>query len=129
MIETSDFLVLTRLDATDLETWIEAGWLLPQRDNEALLFSEMDVARAALIRDLKGEIGVNDEGVGIVLDLIDQVHGLRRMMRELLSSIDAQPPDMRSRIVAVVREAASKASTENARNRRGTLRRGRGAFE
>jgi chaperone modulatory protein CbpM len=93
------------------------------------LFSEMDVARAALIRDLKGEIGVNDEGVGIVLDLIDQVHGLRRMMRELLSSIDAQPSDMRSRIVAEVREAASKASTENARNRRGTLDRRRGAFE
>jgi chaperone modulatory protein CbpM len=33
---------------------------------------------------LKHDLGVNDEAVPIILDLIDQVHGLRRAVRELL---------------------------------------------
>jgi hypothetical protein len=38
------------------------------------------VARAQLIRDLKDDLGVNDEGVGVILNLVDQVHGLRRVL-------------------------------------------------
>ena len=37
-----------------------------------------------MIHDLKHELGANDEAVPFILDLIDQVHGLRRAMRELL---------------------------------------------
>ena len=51
-----------------------------------------------LIRDLQADIGVNDEGVGVILDLIDQVHGLRRTLGDLLSAIHAQPEDMRERL-------------------------------
>ena len=46
-------------------------------------FSDMDVARAHLIRDLKGDFGVNDEGVDIILHLVDQLHGLRRAFAQL----------------------------------------------
>ena len=73
------------LDAGTLHLWIEEGWLLPRR-NPDLAFSEGDVARAQLILDLKREMGVNDEGIGIILSLVDQMHGLRRVLRELLQS-------------------------------------------
>jgi chaperone modulatory protein CbpM len=39
------------------------------------------VARAQLIQDLREEMGVNDEGVALILQLIDQIHGLRRALR------------------------------------------------
>lgn len=84
MLTLEEFQLRLEVDAGTVQVWIEEGWLLPQRDQAGYTFSEPDVARARLIRDLKDEIGVNDEGIGIVLNLIDQVHGLRSVLRELL---------------------------------------------
>ncbi len=50
--------------------------------------SEIDIARARLIHDLKKNIGVNDEAVPLILDLIDQLHGLRRAMRHMVKRRD-----------------------------------------
>jgi chaperone modulatory protein CbpM len=69
-----------------LEQWAEAGWLMPGQNSTKQRFSDVDLARAQLIRDLK-DLGVNDDGIPIVLELIDQLHGLRYLMRELLSTI------------------------------------------
>jgi chaperone modulatory protein CbpM len=79
-----EFLLRAHLDSEALHAWIEAGWLIPGRNGEERAFSEVDLARARLIHDLKG-LGVNEDGIPIVLDLVDQVHGLRRALRELLS--------------------------------------------
>jgi chaperone modulatory protein CbpM len=78
-----NILLEAQVDARSIEAWIKAGWLLPQQDNGARL-SEIDLARAQLIHDLKYGLGVNDEGIPLILDLIDQLHGLRRAVRELL---------------------------------------------
>jgi chaperone modulatory protein CbpM len=70
-----------------LEAWVEAGWLMPpQRDPEPM-FSDVDLARVQLIRDLRDDFGVNDEGVSVILHLVDQMHGLRRSMRDLLDEM------------------------------------------
>ena len=44
------------------------------------MFTEADLARAQLIRDLQHDLGVNREGIGIILNLLDQVHGLRQAL-------------------------------------------------
>lgn len=108
MIETREFLLRARLDRAALDAWIEAGWLVPQHEAQFGGFSEIDIARARLIGDLKQTMGINDEGVDVILDLIDQIHGLRRTMRDLLSSIQAQPDETRRHIVAAVRTASSR---------------------
>ena len=102
-----EFLLAARVDATVLETWVTAGWLVPRRDQEAADFSEADLARACLIRDLQHDMGVNEEAIPIILDLIDQVHGLRRMLREVATAVCAQPQDTRQRIVAEIATTAS----------------------
>jgi chaperone modulatory protein CbpM len=83
-MRTREFLMQSRLDARALDGWIEAGWLRPHGSQSRREFSDIDVARARLIGDLRGDLGVNDEAVPVVLDLIDQIHGLRRLARELL---------------------------------------------
>ena len=70
-------------EAEAVEAWIAAGWLLPQ-EFEGSRLSEIDFARAHLIHDLQSTFGVNDEGIPLILDLIDQLHGVRRAMREML---------------------------------------------
>ncbi|MEJ0096055.1 MAG: chaperone modulator CbpM [Methylocella sp.] len=86
MIDRQQFLIYARLETQTLEAWIEEEWLIPRRHAAGEDFSETDVARAHLIHGLKADLGVNDEGIGVILHLIDQVHGLRRTMRDLLQS-------------------------------------------
>ena len=67
--------------------WIREEWLIPGESAGELTFSDADIARAQLIRDLKNDLGVNDEGVGVILSLVDQVHGLRWVLTEVLQSV------------------------------------------
>ncbi len=87
IITKLDFLARARLDRRTLEVWIEEEWLIPSQTDNDLAFSETDLARAKLIRELIDDLGVNTEGVGVVLHLLDQLHGLRRAMAEVLGSI------------------------------------------
>lgn len=90
MISVQEFLIRTRLEYHLLEAWIEAGWLVPPQTEPELVFSEVDLARAQLIRDLREDFGVNDEGISVILHLIDQMHGLRHSMQGLLDEMRAQ---------------------------------------
>ncbi len=81
-----EFLQRARLDRATYEISIEQRWLIPagaaERD-----FTELDLARARLIHDLKHNMGVNDEGLDVILHLIDQMHGLRRALAQALASV------------------------------------------
>ena len=88
-MESHEFILQARIETKVLDDWIEAGWLTPDQDGAGRRFSEVDLARAHLIRDLQ-HLGVNEEGIPIILDLVDQLHGLRGMLRELLSTIKSQ---------------------------------------
>jgi chaperone modulatory protein CbpM len=84
-MEADEFVLQARIDAETLDTWLEAGWLAPRQDEGHARYSEIDLARAHLINDLN-DLGVSDAGVPVILDLVDQLHGLRRVLRELLSA-------------------------------------------
>jgi chaperone modulatory protein CbpM len=88
-MQTREFILEARIDAKKLEEWVEAGWLIPDQGDTGRRYSEVDLARVHLIRDLH-DLGVNDEGIAVALDLLDQIYGLRRILRGLVSSIKAQ---------------------------------------
>src|SRR5262249_60672311 len=87
MISKQEFLVRAQLERETLEAWIQEEWLIPSQSAGELTFSDADIARVQLIRDLKSDLGVNDEGVGVILNLVDQVHGMRRVLTEVLRSV------------------------------------------
>jgi chaperone modulatory protein CbpM len=91
IISREEFLVRARLDQATLAAWCAEEWLLPGGTPEALEFCDADIARAHLIRDLKRDFGVNDEGIGIILNLIDQMHGLRRSLAQVLEARRQRP--------------------------------------
>jgi chaperone modulatory protein CbpM len=82
-METQEFIGRSHLDAPTLNAWIEAEWVVPLSSRNTFLFSDADLARARLILDLKVELGVNDEGIAIVLHLLDQLYGLRCVVRNI----------------------------------------------
>ena len=88
-MDTTEFVLRARIDVTELDEWVAAGWLIPDQVDTGRRYSETDVARAHLIGDLR-ELGVNNEAVPIILDLVDQIYGLRRALRALMSAIKMQ---------------------------------------
>ena len=82
-METQEFIGRSHLDTRTLNAWVEAEWLVPVTSRKKFFFSEADLARARLIQDLKADFGVNDEGIAIVLHLLDQLHGLRSLLRDV----------------------------------------------
>jgi chaperone modulatory protein CbpM len=70
----------------ELETvylYIDRRWIIP-RQPEIRNISELDeedLARIQLIRELQEDLGVNDDAVPIILNLIDQLHQLRFQMK------------------------------------------------
>jgi chaperone modulatory protein CbpM len=83
IMSKQEFLARAGLEVQTLDVWLEQQWLLPDQTPAGMNFSDMDVARAQLIRDLKADLGVNDEGVDVILHLVDQLHGLRRALEQL----------------------------------------------
>jgi chaperone modulatory protein CbpM len=83
MMNKLEFLTRAGLEAQTLDIWLEQRWVIPNRTSAGMGFSETDLARAHLIHDLKGDFGVNDEGVDIILHLLDQLHGLRQVLEQL----------------------------------------------
>ena len=92
MITELEFLERARLDRRTLAVWIEEEWLIPGRTADELAFTDMDLARVNLIHDLKDKMGVNDEGLGVVLHLLDQMHALRRALAAALDSARERRP-------------------------------------
>ncbi|MGO8738286.1 MerR family transcriptional regulator [Rhodoblastus sp.] len=87
-MQSRTFILQARIEIEELETWCAEGWLLPRATEAGREFSDIDLARAHFIRDLLN-LGVNREGVPIVLDLVDQIHGLRRVTRDLMDTVKA----------------------------------------
>jgi chaperone modulatory protein CbpM len=88
-ISKLDFIERARIDHETLEVWIEEEWLIPAQNERELAFSELDLARAKLIRDLTEQLGVNHDGIGVILNLLDQVHSLRKALADVLRSVRA----------------------------------------
>lgn len=93
-----------RITVRRLRTWVQRGWILPTRKGKAIEFSETDVARVSLIRDLRDTLEIQADAVPVILHLIDQIHGLRHEMRSLLTVIDALPEETRAEIKMRLKE-------------------------
>lgn len=62
--------------------FIQEEWVTPY-DQEAMIFDDEDLSRIQLIQELQHDLGVNDEAVPIILNLIDQLNLLRSHLKKL----------------------------------------------
>jgi chaperone modulatory protein CbpM len=85
----NEFLGRLEVEVQTLELWLDQEWLVPDRTAADMTFSDIDLARGRLIQELKNGFGVNDEGVDIILHLLDQLHGFRRAFEDLHEGVKA----------------------------------------
>ena len=91
-ISKQEFLSRSGLGQETLVSWLEEQWLIPSDSSVEMSFSDIDIARANLIRDLQEIMGVNDEGVGVILHLVDQLYGMRQTLMALQNVVQ-RPSD------------------------------------
>jgi chaperone modulatory protein CbpM len=103
MIDLDRLCATLGAQATDVHSWIEAGWVQAQGAPERYLFGEMDVARVRLIVELRYELHVEEDTLPLVLSLLDQVYGLRRQLSSLADAVNRQPDEVRKAIAAAMK--------------------------
>ncbi len=99
--------VLSRIasvSAAQLRIWVSEEWVRPARNDAGFVFNEADVARVRLVNMLHNELEVGGEAMPIILSLIDQLHDLREQMRIISEAIDAQPNEIRSKLLETARK-------------------------
>lgn len=92
IMSKQEFLATSGLETHTLEFWLEQEWIIPAETPEGSGFSERDIARAHLIRNLQNDFGVNDAGLDLILHLMDQLHGMRHALSQLRRDMGGPGP-------------------------------------
>lgn len=100
-----------RIDRSTLEDYIARQWLRPVSHSSGWYFEEIDIARLELVCHLTQDINVNDEGMDVVLSLLDQLYGLRMQMQKVNRAIAQQPPEVQTDIMMVIEQWAKVVET------------------
>lgn len=70
------------INESEIFKTIEREWIVPLHGNGDI-FNEEDLSRLQLILELKNDFHVNNEGIDLVLHLIDQLHSFQRILRRM----------------------------------------------
>ena len=97
-----------QLTEVHVERWVSRGLLRPAGGGDSWRFEQIDVARARLLGELVDELGFDDESVETVVDLLDQVHTLRRQLDLLGRAIAEQPVATREAIATALDRLARR---------------------
>jgi MerR family transcriptional regulator, heat shock protein HspR len=72
--------MLTGMHPQTLRKYERAGLLEPSRSKKLRMYSEADIARLKMIKNLVDEVGLNIAGVKIILHIKDAIRDLKEQM-------------------------------------------------
>lgn len=110
MMDQQEFARGLQVDGARLQVFIDRGWISPLILDGRPIFQDLDLARAALIVDLVDKMGVNDEGVDVVLDLLDQLYRLRFALSHLIDAVEVPPLGIPRHVVTDARKRIQRGS-------------------
>ena len=96
MATFDEILRIYHIERIELTGWIEQRWVRPQRTADGYLFDRVDEARISLISELRRDFACDEDVLGLVLSLLDQLYAARRMLRTVEEAVDALPEDVRT---------------------------------
>lgn len=94
------------LDRAEVEHWILQGWVHADSRSGTWVFREIDVARLGLVRELRHDLGLQEDALPVVLRLLDQLYDERRRLRRVRSIIEnLAPTEIRAALHDALRQA------------------------
>lgn len=91
---------VSRLSQPQLVAFLDADLVRPTLSAEGPVFCAPDLARLELLCDLSDQFNLDDDALGVVIGLIDQLHDTRRHLHAMAQAIEAEPQDLRARVGA-----------------------------
>ncbi|MGV6805268.1 MAG: hypothetical protein ACWA49_13795 [Ruegeria sp.] len=98
------------LTSDRLSRFLSAQIVIPRQTDQGLVYERLDVARLELACELDDQYDMEADALSTMLSLIDQMHGLRAELREVLHAIDAQPDPVRSQLIETIGAARFRRS-------------------
>ncbi|WP_353476230.1 hypothetical protein PVT71_25080 (plasmid) [Salipiger sp. H15] len=87
-----------RLDHARLVRFLRAEVILPAEAGGRAVYRQVDIARMELLCDLCDDFELNDDALGLVMQLVDQLHGTRNDLRALMRALGEEPEEVKSRV-------------------------------
>lgn len=105
-----------RVNVKELRVWVRSGWVRPAHGENGPVFDDVDIARVRLLCELKKDMKLSTETLGIVLPLLDRLHKTRRELRALTEvlgeMLDGETEAVRQRVAARVRNKIGRAEDD-----------------
>jgi chaperone modulatory protein CbpM len=93
------------LTRKQLVSFVQAEIVVPLQSESGPVYCQMDIARIELLCELSEQFDLQDEALGMVISLIDQLHGVRAELRTVLAAVESEQAEVRSRIGAIIFQA------------------------
>ncbi len=93
---------VSRLTSLRLSEYLAAEIVIPEQTDRGLVYHSLDVARLELACELHEQYDMEADALAMMISLIDQMHGLRAELREVLSAVEAQPDPVRQTLIEVI---------------------------
>lgn len=106
--------VIEALDAcfelAHIESYIQKSWINPIERDKTSYFDDIDIARIRLIYQVQNDFEINDDGIDLILLLLDQLYSARAQAKVLATAIEAQPETVRDMILSEVQQITKESS-------------------
>ncbi|MDA3888293.1 MAG: hypothetical protein PF443_05690 [Allgaiera sp.] len=89
---------VARLDRARLVRFIRAEVVRPADAGGRLVYRQVDIARMELLCDLCDDFDLGDEALGLVMELVDQLHGTRSDLVALMRALGEESEEVRRRV-------------------------------
>ena len=93
---------IARLTSDRLSEYLAAEIVIPQQSEQGLVYQRLDVARLELACELHDQYDMEADALSMMISLIDQMHGLRAELRDVLNAVEAQPDPVREKLIEVI---------------------------
>ena len=101
--ETDVVAILDDLDPARLGFFVRSRVVTPVVTPQGHVFTDTDLARLQLLCDLSEFYDLPEDGLRLVMSLIDQLNTARGDMRALIEARASEPAEVRGRIMTHVR--------------------------
>ncbi|MDA7964538.1 hypothetical protein [Ruegeria sp.] len=101
---------IARLTSDRLTEYLAAEIVIPEHSDQGLVYHSIDVARLELACELHDQYDMEADALSMMISLIDQMHGLRAELREVLTAVEAQPEPVRQQLIEVIGTARFRRS-------------------
>ncbi len=93
---------VTRLTSDRLTEYLAAEIVIPEQSDQGMVYHSIDVARLELACELHEQYDMEADALSMMISLIDQMHGLRAELREVLNAVETQPEPVRQQLIEVI---------------------------